>query len=128
PVLSPFKRMLGDINGDEMERKDIPQWVLDVLQNRPRPSVSSKIGFFLESWNAKEMPHLKESKSKLTSHRILKIKKVCQYVLQNLQIKPPTRREWMRGQQRSGDVTVRTKSKLHRTPPPQSKEDALHPA
>lgn len=100
PALAPFKKMLKDINGSEIEYRAIPRWIVDTLQQRDiQPTSTQKIGFFLEPYDPNDLPHFKDSKSKLTAHRILKIRKVCQFVVQNLQLKLPTVREWRHEQQ-----------------------------
>lgn len=48
-----------------------------------------KITFFLKSKNKGELPDFCAKDSKLTAHQILRVEKVCKYVVDNLKLKIP---------------------------------------
>ena len=50
---------IKDFDGTEAEHKEIPAWVVDCLLNGVVPPASQKLGFFLESYDEKELPHVK---------------------------------------------------------------------
>lgn len=78
-----------------MEDKDIPKWVIDKLikSTEAATTMNQKLGFTLEP-EANDLPALKQGQTKLTAHRILRIRKVAQHIAAKLELKLPLRQDF----------------------------------
>eukprot|EP00898_Chlorokybus_atmophyticus_P001692 jgi/Chlat1/2523/Chrsp175S02431 len=84
----PWRRPADELTGAEDER-ELPAWLLDCLLHRRLPHREpSKYGFYLAPYEGSELEPL--TQGKLSAPRILRIQKVINYVMQRLQLGPPT--------------------------------------
>lgn len=76
--------------GDE-PNEVIPPWVVDCLLHNEMPPMRAnpKIGFYLVTADEKELPALPQGNGRLSAHRLLRIRKVANYVVQKLELELP---------------------------------------
>lgn len=76
--------------GDEPS-EIIPQWVVDCLLHNEIPPMRAnpKIGFYLVSADEKDLPPLPQGNGRLSAHRLLRVRKVANYVVQKLELELP---------------------------------------
>jgi len=85
------RSLVSQLDGSE-PNEIIPQWVIDCLLNNDVPSREApKIGFYLLTADEKECPALPQGANRLSAHKLLKIRKVANFVVQKLELELPTK-------------------------------------
>lgn len=76
--------------GDE-SHEIIPQWVIECLIHNEIPPARSttKIGFYLTSADEKDLPAFPQGNGRLSAHRLLRMRKVANYVASKLELELP---------------------------------------
>jgi hypothetical protein len=86
----PFIIKNGDFDGSELLH--IPEWVNRCyMGDSPEGTTNHKITFMMESFDPKQLENF--ASNKLTAHRILRVTKVCDYVVTNLKLTLPKKDE-----------------------------------
>jgi WD repeat-containing protein 48 len=76
-------RDLGKLKNSEI----IPQWVQDwIIQRVPPPKDPAKLSFLLQKHAKSSLPEMPADTNRLTANRMLRIKKVLQYLAEKLSI------------------------------------------